>query len=116
MSENKSTVEKYMDGFRKSDHQQILSCLTEDVEWEMPGVFHLVGKEAFDKEIENDAFVGRPTITISRMIEENDVVVAEGAVKVKKSQGGFLNAVFCDVFVMKNGKVQRLTSYLNEVK
>ena len=57
MTENKRTVERYMDGFRKSDHEQILSCLTEDIEWEMPGAFHLVGKDAFDKEIENDAFV-----------------------------------------------------------
>jgi len=54
MTENKKTVERYLDGFRKSDHEQILSCLTEDVEWEMPGAFHLVGKVAFDKEIEND--------------------------------------------------------------
>ena len=67
MTENKRTVERYMDGFNKSDHEQILLCLTEDVEWEMPGAFHLYGKDAFDKEIENDAFVGSPTITITRM-------------------------------------------------
>ena len=30
MSENKKTVEKFMDGFNKADHQQILSCLTEE--------------------------------------------------------------------------------------
>ena len=116
MTENKKTVERYLDGFNKSDHEQILSCLTEDVEWEMPGAFHLVGKDAFDKEIENDAFVGSPTITINRMVEERDVVIAEGAVRVKKKDGGFLNAVFCDVFAMKNGKVKRLTTYLTEVK
>ncbi len=115
MTENKKTVERYMDGFNKSDHQQILSCLTEDVEWEMPGAFHLVGKDAFDKEIENDAFVGSPTITITRIIEENDVVIAEGAVRVKKKNGGFLNAVFCDVFAMETGKIKRLTTYLTEV-
>jgi uncharacterized protein len=50
MTDNKKTVERYLDGFNKSDHRQILSCLTEDVEWEMPGAFHLVGKQAFDKE------------------------------------------------------------------
>ena len=116
MTENKKTVEKFMDGFNKSDHEQILSCLTEDVEWEMPGAFHLVGKDAFDKEIENDAFVGSPAITITRMVEENDVVIAEGAVRVKKKDGGFLNAVFCDVFVMTNLRIKRLTSYLAEVK
>ncbi|HKC09674.1 MAG TPA: nuclear transport factor 2 family protein [Methylomirabilota bacterium] len=116
VSENKSTVGRYLEGFRKSDHAQILSCLTDDVEWEMPGAFHLVGKLAFDKEIENDAFVGRPTITTVRMIEENDIVVAEGRVQAKRRDGGVLNAVFCDVFVMSNARIRRLTTYLAEVK
>src|SRR5687768_3760397 len=43
MTPNKSTVDRYMDGFRKSDHAQILSCLTDDVEWEIPGAFHIRG-------------------------------------------------------------------------
>ena len=116
MTENKRIVERYLDGFRKSDHEQILSCLTEDVEWEMPGAFHLVGKPAFDKEIENDAFVGRPTITTTRMVEENDVVVVEGQVRAKRTDGGVLNAVFCDVFVMSSERIRRLTTYLAEVK
>lgn len=30
MSPNKKTVQKYMDGFNKSDHEQILSCLADD--------------------------------------------------------------------------------------
>jgi ketosteroid isomerase-like protein len=115
MSENKATVEKYLDGFRTGDHALVLSCLTDDVVWEMPGFFHLVGKEAFDKEIENDAFVGRPAIAVTRVTEENDVVVAEGAVRSQRRDGGMLNAVFCDVFVMRRGKIARLSSYLMEV-
>lgn len=105
-----------MDGFRKSDHEQILSCLTEDVEWEIPGAFHLVGKEAFDGEIENPAFEGSPTITITRMVEEDDVVVAEGTVRSQRKDGGVLNAAFCDVFLMRAAKIRRLVSYLMEVR
>jgi ketosteroid isomerase-like protein len=115
MSENKRTIEKYMDGFRRSDHEQILSCLTDDIEWEIPGHFSRIGKEAFDKEIENDAFVGRPTITITRLTEENDVVAAEGSVRSQKRSGDFLNAKFCDVFEMQDGRIKRLISYLMEV-
>jgi len=115
MTENKKTVERFMDGFNKSDHKQILSCLTDRIEWEMPGAFHLVGKDSFDKEIENNAFVGSPVITTTRMVEESDVIVVEGKVKVKKKEGGFLNAVFCDVFEMENAKINRLTSYLIKV-
>jgi ketosteroid isomerase-like protein len=116
VSENKRTIEKYIDGFTKSDHEQVLCCLTDDVEWEIPGAFHIAGKAAFDKEIENPAFAGRPTITTSRMTEENDVVVAEGSVRTQRVDGGFLNLRFCDVFVMHDGKIRQLISYLMEVK
>ena len=47
-------------------------------------VFHLKGKEEFDKEIENPAFEGKPSIVVTRMIEENDIVIAEGTVRAKK--------------------------------
>ena len=116
MSKNKKIVERYMDGFNKSDHGQILSCLTDDVEWILPGVFHLKGKDAFDKEIENPAFEGKPLIVITRMIEENNIVIAEGTVRAKKKDVEYMNLVFCGIFEMRGGLIQRLTSYLMEVK
>jgi len=116
MSRNKVTVEKYIDGFNKSDHAHILSCLTDDIEWLMPGMFHLTGINAFDKEIENDAFTASPTVTITRMTEENDVVIAEGSVRVAWRTGGFLDAVFCDVFEMENARIRRLTTYQVNLK
>lgn len=112
MTANKKTVEQYIDGFRRSDHQMILECLTDDVVWIMPGVYEHKGKEAFDKEIENENFVGSPTIQIKRLTEENDVVIAEGAVQGKMKNGNKLDAVFCDVFEMSGGKIRSLTSYL----
>jgi uncharacterized protein len=115
VTENKRTIEKYMAGFRVSDHAQILSCLTDDVEWEIPGMFHSKGKAAFDKEIENEAFVGRPEIVVTRMIEEADVVAVEGSVRARKRDGGVLDLRFCDVFVMQAGKIKQLTSYLTVI-
>ena len=111
MSVNKSFVETYIGGFRTGNHELILSCLTDDITWEMPGYFNLSGKGAFDKEIENDAFEGRPNLTIDRLIEEEDAVVAIGTVQVAIKDGGVLNAVFCDVFDLKDGKIQRLVTY-----
>ncbi|MDI1256785.1 MAG: nuclear transport factor 2 family protein [Flavobacterium sp.] len=112
MSANKTTVRQYMDGFRASDHDKILNCLTEDVVWEMPGHYRHEGKAAFDGEIENENFTGSPTIQILRMVEENNIVIAEGAVQGKMKNGGLLNAVFCDVFHMEKGKIKHLTTYL----
>ena len=116
MTQNKKIVERYMEGFRRSDHEEILSCLTEDVEWLIPGVFHIRGKEAFDQHIEEDAFVGSPAITVTRLMEEAEVVVAEGLVRAQRRDGNILNLAFCDVFEMHGGKIRRLISYLMETK
>jgi ketosteroid isomerase-like protein len=116
MSESKRTIATYMDGFRASDHAQILSCLTDDVEWEIPGILHVRGKGAFDEQIENEAFVGSPSITVSRMTEEDDVVVAEGSIRTQRKDGVILTLAFCDVFEMRGSKIRRLVSYLMEAK
>jgi uncharacterized protein len=116
VTENKRIIERYMAGFRATDHAVILSCLTDDVEWEIPGMLHSRGKAAFDKEIENDAFVGHPDIVVTRMIEEGNVVMAEGSVRTQKRGGGEMRLRFCDVFVMEAGKIKRLTSYLTDFR
>jgi ketosteroid isomerase-like protein len=116
MTPNKQTVQAYMDAFNKTDHVAILSCLNDDVEWLIPGVFHTTGKSDFDKQIENDAFVGHPDIKVSRMSEEDDVVIAEGSVRAARKDGGVLHLLFCDVFEMRDTKISRLISYLMECK
>lgn len=112
MMNQKQIVEKYMDGFRSSDHEIILSCLNDDVIWEMPGFFYHEGKEAFDKEIENPNAEGHPDISITRLVEEENIVIAEGLVKAKMKDGNSLDAVFCDVFHFSDGKISKLTTYL----
>jgi ketosteroid isomerase-like protein len=66
------------------------------------------------REIGNEAFVGHPEIVVTRMIEEADVVVAEGSVRRHKRVGAELRLRFCDVFVMEAGKIKQLTSYLTD--
>jgi ketosteroid isomerase-like protein len=112
MGTNKLTVQRYMDAYSRWDHAEVLACLTEDVEWVVPGAFHLVGKQAFDNEIEGQGAAGPPEIALTRLIEEDDVVVAEGTVRNPLTDGGTLSLVFCDVFLMRDGLVRQLTSYL----
>lgn len=112
MTPNKTTIHNYMEAFRLVDHKAILDCLTEDVIWHIPGSFTLLGKEAFDKEIENENFTGKPIIEVIRMVEENDIVVAEGTVQCQLKTGEVLNLVFCDVFHMRDARIKQLTSYL----
>ena len=116
MTPNKKTIEAYMDGFRTTDRPMILSCLTDDVEWVIPGAFHVRGKDDFATHIVDEGFVGHPVITVSRLLEAGETVVAEGAVRAPTKDGTFLDLVFCDVFDMRDGKIRRLVSYLMETK
>ena len=63
-SQNIQTVNAYLDGFCKNDHKQILSCLTDDIEWTVFGAFHLTGKEAYDTAID-----GAPEFVDPRELE-----------------------------------------------
>ena len=78
MSRNIETVHRYLDGFRKNDHAQILSCLTDDITWTVYGAFRLTGKEAYDKAIDGaPTFIDPPELEVVRMVEQGDVVMAE---------------------------------------
>jgi len=116
VSSHKTVVEAYFDGFRRSDHQQILACLTDDVAWDLPGFTHLRGKDAFDREIENDEFVGSPTLTVDRLVEEGDTVVATGHGETTHKREGPQRFAFCDVFTFTGGRISRVESYLVPLK
>jgi uncharacterized protein len=107
----KRVVESYIEGFRAGDHEMLLACLTDDVAWEMPPYFKLSGRTAFDNAIENDASPGLPGIQLTRLIEEGDIVVAEGAVQAALRAGGRIDALFCDVFHFRDDKICRLVTY-----
>jgi ketosteroid isomerase-like protein len=112
VSGRKVVVEAYFDGFRQSDHEQILACLTDDVVWDLPGIRQLTGKDAFDLEIENDEFVGSPTLTVDRLIEEADTVVAIGKGETTHKSGAVHRFAFCDVFTFDGEEICRVESYL----
>lgn len=112
MTPNKVTVTRYMDAFRRTARAEILDCLTEDVEWVLPGLFHTRGLKEFDGHITEPDFSGKPDIKVSRLTEENDIVIAEGTVDTFKADGTPVHIAFCDVFEMRGAKIRKLTSYL----
>jgi ketosteroid isomerase-like protein len=51
-------------------------------------------------------------ITVERLIEDQNVIVAEGTVRTRRTDNTVIDLAFCDVFEMRAGKIGRLTSYL----
>ena len=79
MSRNTETVERYLDGFRRSDHTQILSCLTDDT--------------------------GPPRLEVVRMVEQDDVVMAELRGAATRDSGEVLRMSMAEVFVLRDGLI-----------
>lgn len=106
MSQNLDTVNTYLDGFRKNDHAQILSCLTDDIQWTVYGAFQLTGKDAYDKAIDGAPhFIDPPELQVVRMIEQDNVVMAELTGVAKRAAGGEMRMSMAEVFVMRDGKI-----------
>lgn len=112
MSSHKEIVETYFEGFRRSDHAMILALLTDDVKWDLPGFRHLVGKEAFDGEIENEAFDGSPTLVIDRIFEDGNVVIAIGTGAGALKGGQRFQFAYNDIFTFRGDLIERVESYL----
>jgi ketosteroid isomerase-like protein len=106
MSQNVETVNRYLDGFRKNDHTQILSCLTDDIRWTVFGAFRLSGKAAYDRAIDGaPEFIDPPELEVVRMVEQGDVVMAELTGTVKRAAGGEMRMSMAEVFVMRDGRI-----------
>jgi ketosteroid isomerase-like protein len=106
MSQNVDTVNAYLDGFRKNDHEQILSCLTDDIKWTVFGAFQLAGKEAYDKAIDGaPEFIDPPELEVIRMVEQGDIVMAELTGTAKRAAGGEMRMSMAEVFVMRHGRI-----------
>ncbi len=112
MSPQKQVVRDYISAFRIKDRPAILACLTDNVIWNIHGHASHHGKAAFEKEIDNDAFVGLPDISMGRMTEEDDRVILEGEVQCQLKDGPMLHLRFIDVFCFRDGLIRELDSYL----
>ena|SRR5438045_215296 len=117
MSQNIDTVNAYLNGFRHNDHKRILSCLTDDIKWTVFGAFQLTGKAAYDKAIDGaPMFIDPPTLNVVRMVEQDDVVMAELTGTVKRAAGGEMRMSMAEVFVMREGKIAERRAWVIELK
>jgi uncharacterized protein len=114
MSVNKAVVRAYFEAFNRADSERVGSLLAADAVWEIPrthlGSGYAAGRDAFVREALT-APAGTVS-TVTRLVEEGDIVVAEGTVSTVTPDGGPFHLLFCDLFLLRDAKISRLTSYL----
>lgn len=112
LSDRKQLAEAYFEGFRRSEHAQILALLTDDVRWDLPGYKQLQGKAAFDAEIEGEGTTGPPDLRLDRLVEEGDTVVALGTGTGLLVSGDQFQFAFCTVLTFTGALISRVESYI----
>ena len=113
---NKEIIRKINEGFNSGNEEAILEHLADDIKWDMPDGFSLVGKEAFRKEASNAFVIDPPRIKVLTELEDGDYVAVEGTVEATKREGGIFSANFFDIYRIENGKVKEMRSYVIEKK
>jgi ketosteroid isomerase-like protein len=101
---SKQTVERYLDGFTRLDRAQILSCLTDDIEGTVFGAYRVAGKKRTTSTSPSPA-CSPQTLRIVRLVEEDDVVMAELSGAVRRDDGEVLRMAMGEVFVMRDGLI-----------
>lgn len=105
-------VNRYMGGFRRSDHEAILECLTDDVVWRIHGLRTTNGKAEFDDEIQNPAFEGSPELSLERTIETHGVLVTTGTGVGHHREAGRFRFAYNDIFTFRDGLIAEVDSYV----
>ena len=112
MTTRAHTVHRYMDGFRRSDHEAILACLTDDVVWHIHGFRTTRGKAEFDDEIENPAFEGSPELSVDRTVDAGDVIVVTGTGRGHHREHGPFRFAMNDLFTFRADLIAQVDSYI----
>jgi uncharacterized protein len=109
---NKDVIVKLNRGFEAGDEAAILSCVADDVVWHVPPFFTARGREAFRSQIKGPGADGPPTIELRHMVSEGDTVTLEGYVTNRFIGGAMFRGLFHNAYVLANGKVTKMTSYV----
>ena len=105
-----SIIRSVCEEFSKGNPNFGIEFLSDDVRWHLVGEQTVVGIENVKRRSDAGAMMGFPTFTISTTIADDNRLVLQGS-GVSKSDGGEQMHQFCDIFLVKEGKVAEITSY-----
>jgi len=113
-SPNKKLVASYY-ASKGTDYARLLADDVVLIDWDIGAPLTgavTKGKAAYVRNRRNREFESE----ITRMTEENNVVVVEGFARGAKKEGGTWTVHFCDVYEIKDGKFSRISTHGVDLK
>ncbi len=112
MTSNIDVVRRINAAFEAGDHDAIIACLGDDIVWEVPPHFTAHGRDEFRSFITNPTADGPPVIELRHFTAEGERVTVEGYVENKFVGGGVFKARFHNAYVLRDGLIVKMTSYV----
>jgi uncharacterized protein len=102
---NKKIVEKTIEQFSGKNHHVYFNYLDEDIKWNIVGMPVISGKSEFLSAVKNLRLENFANVNVQKIIAEGDFVVVE-------SFGKYTSSAYCDIYHIKNGKINELTTFI----
>ncbi len=109
---NKNVIIAINRGFESGNEEDVLAHLADDIVWHVPPYFTARGKAEFKAQIKGPGADGPPNIDLRKLVAEGDTVTVEGFVTNKFLGGGEFRGLFHNAYVLREGKVIKMTSYV----
>lgn len=112
MSEsNKAVLVAANAAISSGDYEGFLAHCTEDTEWQFVGDRTLRGKDAV-RQWMAETYKEPPEFEVTRMVAEDDYVVAFGRITLKDDDGQASRHAYCDVWRLSDGKLAELRAFV----
>ena len=112
--DNKAILTQANTEVSKGDYEAFLSHCTDDTEWVFVGDRTLSGKEAVRQYIKT-TYLEPPQFTVTRLIVEDDFLIALGEISIKDEAGKVVRSDYCDVWRLRDGKLAELKAYVIDI-
>jgi ketosteroid isomerase-like protein len=115
--DNRTIIQEVIDAFDANNVEGILQHLTDDVTWTMIGDRVISTKEGMRAFLIEGADIQMVSSTKDNFIIDGDRAAVNGEVKCKNKNNGDLYEMFySDLYELKNGKINKMTSYIIDKK
>ncbi|MCE7054282.1 nuclear transport factor 2 family protein [Algoriphagus sp. AGSA1] len=111
MINKKKVLLKANEAVSKGDNEGFLSHCTETVAWVFEGDTTIRGKESLKKWM-GENYTKPPQFQVKRLIEDDECVVAMGAISLKDKTGVVRVYSYCDVWQFDQGKMDMLNAFV----
>jgi ketosteroid isomerase-like protein len=119
-TDNKKLIENLFAQLSRGDAEAYLAALADDVEYRIEGTTKFSGTFRGKQDVVQrlltplmNELEGGLTITVDRLIAEDDTVVVQAHGRSTTKRGKPYNNSYCQVFRIAAGKVKSMTEYLD---